>query len=219
MLTRRDVRWTLALMLLNCRSLTVNLSPTSLSALTYSLGYLLHQFLSPAANKGSDLYGGSFENRIRPTIEVVREVRAVIPAGMPLFCRLSVTDWLEPGVGWESQDSVILARALLAHGVDLIDASSSGLDQRQKIPIGPAFQAPLAQMIKEQVPEMLTGAVGLIYNADLATKITEGKQADAVLIAREFSRNPSFVLDLAKELGVKVKYPVQLHRIEPGYSR
>lgn len=138
---------------------------------------------------------------------------------MPLFFRLSVTDWLEPGVGWEANESIKLSGILLAEGVDLIDATTGGLDSRQKIPVGPAFQAPFAQRIKEQVPGMLTGAVGMIYNAELATKVMECGQADAVLVARQFSRNPSFVLDVANELGVQVKWPIQLHRSEPGYGR
>ncbi len=182
-------------------------------------GYLLHEFLSPFTNKRTDAYGGSFENRIRLSIEVVRAVRAAIPTGMPLFFRLSVTDWLEPGLGWEPDESIKLSRILLVEGIDLIDATTGGLDSRQKIPTGPAFQAPFAQMIKEQVPGMLTGAVGLIYTAELATKVMDSGQADAVLVAREFSRNPSFVLDVAKALGVKVKWPIQLHRSEPSYRR
>lgn len=138
---------------------------------------------------------------------------------MPLFFRLSVTDWLEPGIGWEPEESIKLSKILLAKGVDLIDASTGGLDSRQKIPVGPAFQAPFAQMIKEQVPGMLTGAVGLIYNAEIATKVMERGQADAILVAREFSRNPNFVMDVAKQMGVRVKWPTQLHRAEPGYGR
>lgn len=183
------------------------------------LGYLLHQFLSPASNHRTDSYGGSFENRIRISVEVVRAIRAAIPAGIPLLFRVSATDWLERGIGWEPEDSIKLSTILLREGVDLMDVSTGGLDSRQKIPVMPAFQVPFAQVIKDQVPGMLTGAVGMIYNAELAMKAMDGGQVDAVLVAREFSRNPNFVLDVANALGVKVKWPLQLHRAEPGYRK
>lgn len=183
--------------------------------LAHSPGYVLHQFLSPASNQRTDSYGGSFENRIRLSIEVVRAIRAVIPTGMPLFFRLSVTDWLEPDVGWNPESSVAFSKILVAEGVDLLDATTGGLDRRQKIPLGPAYQAPFAQLIKENVPGILTAAVGMIDTPELAARVLISKQADVVLVAREFSRNPNFVLDVAKVLGVKVKWPIQLHRAEP----
>lgn len=148
-------------------------------------------------------------------METVRAVRQVIPEGMPLFFRLSVTDWLEPGQGWEPQDSVKLSAVLLAEGVDLMDASTGGIDPAQKIPVKPAFQAPFAKLIKDGVPGMLTAAVGMIYSTGLCKTVMDEGQADGVFVAREFSRNPSFVLDVARELKVRIKWPIQLHRVEP----
>ncbi|KAJ2725403.1 hypothetical protein GGI07_001282 [Coemansia sp. Benny D115] len=181
-------------------------------------GYLFAQFLSPLSNQRTDSYGGSFENRIRMLIETVRRVRQVWPEHKPLFVRLSTTEWVEGG--WDVDDSVALAKILVNEGVDLVDCSSGGNDPRQNIPVGPGYQVPPAARIKKEVPELLIGAVGLITKGSQANEILEAGNADVVFIAREFLRNPSFVLSSAHELQVFIKWPNQYERsrLKPKYS-
>ncbi|KAJ2819229.1 hypothetical protein FBU31_005606, partial [Coemansia sp. 'formosensis'] len=175
-------------------------------------------FLSPLSNHRTDKYGGSFDNRIRFLVEIIRRIRQVWPQEKPLFVRTSTTEWVEGG--WTVDDTVALAKVMYAEGVDLLDCSSGGNDPRQKIPIAPGFQVPFATTVKEQVPEILTGAVGLISTSSQVNEITEGNKADVVFAAREFLRNPSFVLSTAHELGVYVKWANQYERgrVKTKYS-
>ena len=177
--------------------------------LHYAHGYLMHEFLSPLSNHRTDEYGGSFENRTRFALETARAVRAVWPAGLPLFVRISATDWV-PG-GWDIDEAVELSRRLAALGVDLIDCSSGGLAPQQKIPVGPGYQVPFAERIRREA-EVKTGAVGLITTAQQAEEIVGSGKADVVLLAREFLRDPYFALHAARLLGEKVPGPVQYGR-------
>jgi 2,4-dienoyl-CoA reductase-like NADH-dependent reductase (Old Yellow Enzyme family) len=174
-------------------------------------GYLLHEFMSPLSNERSDRYGGSFENRIRLTLEVVEAVRANWPAEKPLFLRLSATDWV-PG-GWDVADSVRLARAVAERGVDVIDCSSGGLDARQQISSGPGYQVPFAARIRQEAG-VATAAVGLITSAEQAEQILAAGQADLIVMARELLRDPYFPLHAARALGAPdaVAWPVQYER-------
>jgi len=172
-------------------------------------GYLIHQFLSPLSNRRSDEYGGSFENRIRFALEVAAAVRAVWPASLPLFVRISATDWVEGG--WDIDESVELARRLGVLGVDLIDCSSGGLAPQQQIRLGPGYQVPFAERIRRE-SGVLTGAVGLITAPPQASEIVRSGQADLVLLAREFLRDPYFPLHAGKALGGEIRPPVQYGR-------
>lgn len=172
-------------------------------------GYLLNQFLSPLSNTRTDAYGGSFENRIRLLLEIVTDVRSIIGESLPLFVRISATDWV-PG-GWTEDDSVQLAIILKANGVDLIDCSSGGNSPEQKIPVGPLYQLSFAEKIKKE-SGILTGAVGLITKATEAADIIKNEQADLIIMARQFLRDPYFPLHAAAELGVDVTWPVQYER-------
>ncbi|MGA3015587.1 MAG: NADH:flavin oxidoreductase/NADH oxidase [Bryobacteraceae bacterium] len=172
-------------------------------------GYLVHEFLSPLSNQRTDEYGGAFENRIRLAREVAEAVRAVWPAGLPLFVRISATDWA-PG-GWDIDESVELARRLKAVGVDLIDCSSGGAVPHQKIALGPGYQVPFAARIRKEAG-VATGAVGMITTPRQAEEILSAGQADLVLLAREFLRDPYFPLHAAKALGGEVKPPSQYLR-------
>ncbi|MFA6276653.1 MAG: NADPH dehydrogenase NamA [Pedobacter sp.] len=172
-------------------------------------GYLQHQFLSPLSNKRTDIYGGSFENRIRLLIETVEVVQEVWPAENPLFVRISATDWAEGG--WTADESIRLSALLKTKGVDLIDTSSGGLTLAQEIPLSPGYQVQFAEAIKKQTG-VLTGAVGLITEAQQAETILQNGQADLIFIAREFLRNPYFPLHAAFELGEDVKWPLQYER-------
>jgi 2,4-dienoyl-CoA reductase-like NADH-dependent reductase (Old Yellow Enzyme family) len=172
-------------------------------------GYLIHQFLSPLSNRRSDQYGGPFENRIRFALEVARAVRAVWPGHLPLFLRVSATDWVEGG--WDIGDSVELARRLGALGVDLIDCSSGGLAPQQKIRLAPGYQVPFAARIRREAG-VATAAVGLITTPQQASEIVRTEQADLVLLAREFLRDPYFALHAGKALGEEISPPVQYLR-------
>lgn len=172
-------------------------------------GYLLHQFLSPLSNHRTDRYGGSFENRIRLTLEVVEAVRTTWPETLPLFVRLSATDWVEGG--WNPDDSVALAKLLKDRGVDLIDCSSGGVVPGVKIPVKKGYQVPFAEKIKAEAG-ILTGAVGLITEPAQAEEILSQKKADVVLIARESLRDPYFGLNAAAALGDDIAWPVQYQR-------
>ena len=172
-------------------------------------GYLLHQFLSPLSNVRTDEYGGSFENRIRLTLEVVEAVQSEWPENLPLFVRISASDWAEGG--WNLEESIQLSKILKEKGVDLSDVSSGGAVSHQQIPLGPNYQVPFAESIKKEVG-ILTGAVGLITDAKQAEEIVVSGKADLVLIARESLRNPNLGLTFAHELEADVTWPKQYER-------
>ncbi|MFC5407792.1 NADH:flavin oxidoreductase/NADH oxidase [Larkinella bovis] len=172
-------------------------------------GYLLHEFLSPLSNQRTDQYGGSFENRIRFLLELLERVQTVWPPELPLFVRISATDWTEGG--WTPDDAVALARVLKAKGVDLIDCSSGGNVAGAKIPIGPGYQVPFAERVKKE-SGILTGAVGLITTAEQANGIIASGQADLVLLARELLRDPYFPLHAAQQLEAETAWPSQYLR-------
>lgn len=176
-------------------------------------GYLLHEFLSPLTNHRTDEYGGSFENRTRLAREVVSAVRASIPEELPLFVRISATDWIDGGSAIE--DSVNLARQLKMLGVDLIDTSSGGISPHAKIEIGPGYQVPFARRIRAEA-QIATGAVGLITRSRQADDIIRNGDADIVLLAREVLRQPYWPLLAAAELGYDVRWPVQYERAKPA---
>ncbi|HKU67273.1 MAG TPA: NADH:flavin oxidoreductase/NADH oxidase [Candidatus Baltobacteraceae bacterium] len=176
-------------------------------------GYLLHEFLSPLTNRRDDAYGGSFEHRTRIVREVVQAVRAQMPGDMPLFLRVSASDWVEGG--WTVQDSAALASAVAPLGVDLIDASSGGIVPHAKIALGPGYQVPFARYIREHA-KIATGAVGLITDAQQANEIVESGSADVVLLARELLRQPYWPLLAAAQLGIDLPYwPKQYARAKP----
>jgi 2,4-dienoyl-CoA reductase-like NADH-dependent reductase (Old Yellow Enzyme family) len=172
-------------------------------------GYLLHQFMSPLSNHRDDEYGGSFENRTRLVREVITAVRDVWPAELPLWLRISATDWAEGG--WNIDDSVRLAGELSALGVDLVDVSSGGLVPHVRIPVGPGYQVPFAARIRHEA-RIATGAVGLITEPAQADGIIAGGGADVVLIARASLRDPYFPRRAAQELGATIVAPVQYQR-------
>ena len=172
-------------------------------------GYLLHEFLSPVSNQRNDQYGGSLENRIRLLCEVCAAVREVWPERLPLFVRISSTDWTEDG--WTIDDSVALACELKSDGVDLIDCSSGGNVAKVRIPVGPGYQTPFSEHVRKEAG-ILTGAVGMITAAAQADTIIRTGQADAVLLAREFLRQPYWPLRAAKELGREIVWPKQYER-------
>jgi 2,4-dienoyl-CoA reductase-like NADH-dependent reductase (Old Yellow Enzyme family) len=176
-------------------------------------GYLIHEFLSPLSNKRTDDYGGSFENRTRMLREVVQAVRRSWPKGAPLFVRISATDWI--GGGWDLQESIALASELKKLGVDLIDCSSGGTVPHAKIPVGAGYQTVFAQRIREEA-DILTGAVGMITSPAQAEHVINSGQADAILMAREFLREPYWPLRAAQELRQSVSWPVQYLRAAPS---
>jgi 2,4-dienoyl-CoA reductase-like NADH-dependent reductase (Old Yellow Enzyme family) len=172
-------------------------------------GYLLNEFYSPLANHRTDEYGGSFENRTRIVREVIEAVRQEWPIHLPLFLRISGTDWVDGG--WTIDDSVELARMVKPLGVDLIDCSSGGIAPHIKIPLRPGYQVPIAERLRREAG-ILTGAVGLITRPDQANAIIAGGQADLVLLAREMLRDPYWPLHAARALGVDLVPPVQYSR-------
>jgi 2,4-dienoyl-CoA reductase-like NADH-dependent reductase (Old Yellow Enzyme family) len=172
-------------------------------------GYLVHQFLSPLANKRTDEYGGSFDNRIRLLREIVVAIRAVWPEENPLFVRISASDWVEEG--WTVEESIALARVLQPLGVDLMDCSSGGIIPKVKIPTGPLYQLQFAAAVKKE-SGVMTGAVGMITSAEEGEAIIANGQADLVIMARELLRDPYFPLHAAKKLGVDIAWPVQYER-------
>lgn len=172
-------------------------------------GYLLHEFLSPLSNQRKDEYGGILENRMRLPLLVAKKVRSLWPSHLPMFVRISATDWVENG--WDLNQSICFVKELKALGVDLIDVSSGGMVPKAPIPVAPLFQVPFCESIKEQ-GEILTGAVGLITEATQAETILQEKKADVVFMARELLRNPYFPLQAAKELGVEISWPNQYAR-------
>jgi len=172
-------------------------------------GYLIHEFASPLSNHRTDEYGGSFDRRVRFALEVTAAVRAAWPEHLPLFVRISATDWKEGG--WTLDDSVALAARLKDIGADLIDCSSGGAVPDAKVQLGPAYQTPFAERIRRETG-IRTGAVGLITEARQADEIIRAGRADLVLLAREFLRDPYFPLHAARTLGVDVAPPVQYSR-------
>ena len=175
-------------------------------------GYLMHEFLSPLSNTRTDQYGGSFENRIRLCLEVVDAVRAVWPERLPLWLRISATDWV-PG-GWDIDEAVELARRVKTRGIELVDCSSAGLSPLHKVPTKPGFQVPFAERVKREVG-IATGAVGLITTAAQAADIVSSGQADCVLLARQMLRDPYFPMHAAQELGVSFPWPAAYLRAAP----
>jgi 2,4-dienoyl-CoA reductase-like NADH-dependent reductase (Old Yellow Enzyme family) len=173
-------------------------------------GYLIHEFLSPLSNSREDAYGGSFQNRSRFAREVVQAVRAVWPEHLPLFVRISATDWMEDG--WSIEQAIELARILKSLGVDLIDCSSGGISLAAKVPMAPGYQVPFAERIRSEAG-IPTGAVGLITAPKQADDIIRNGQADIVLLAREFLRDPYWPIHAAIELDAK------LPSISPQYAR
>jgi len=176
-------------------------------------GYLLHEFLSPLSNTRTDEYGGSFDNRIRLCLEVTEAVRKVWPEDLPLFVRISATDWADGG--WDVGQSVELARRLSALGVDLVDCSTGGNVWTAKIPVEANYQVPYAQQIKREAA-IATGAVGLITTSAQADAIIREGQADVVLLARELLRDPYWPLRAARELGQQAEWPYQYLRAAPA---
>ncbi len=172
-------------------------------------GYLLHQFLSPLSNTRADGYGGKFENRVHIVKQVVRAVREVWPQRLPLFVRVSATDWKEGG--WDLAQTIALAQQLKPLGVDLIDVSSGGAVPGVKIPLGPGYQTGFAEAIRKEAG-IATGAVGMISEAVQAETILATEQADLVFLARELLRDPYWPRRAAKALDVKIKAPVQYER-------
>ena len=175
-------------------------------------GYLIHEFLSPLSNQRDDAYGGSFENRTRFIREIVAAVRSSWPKGAPLFVRISATDWVDGG--WDMRQSVELARGLKELGVDLVDCSSGGTVPHAEIPVGPGYQTAFAEQIRRETG-IMTGAVGMITSPVQAEHIIATGQADAVIMAREFLRDPYWPLRAARELGQPISWPVQYLRAAP----
>jgi 2,4-dienoyl-CoA reductase-like NADH-dependent reductase (Old Yellow Enzyme family) len=172
-------------------------------------GYLLHQFLSPLSNARTDEYGGAFENRVHIVKQIVRAVREVWPERLPLFVRVSATDWKEGG--WDLAQTIDLARQLKPLVVDLMDVSSGGAVPGVKIPLGPGYQTGFAEAIRTEAG-IATGAVGMISEAVQAETILATEQADLVLLARELLRDPYWPRRAARALDVKIKAPVQYER-------
>jgi len=175
-------------------------------------GYLIHQFLSPYSNQRTDEYGGSFENRIKLLLEIIEAIQSVWPPQLPLFVRISATDWYDGG--WNEQDSIRLAAILKDKGADLIDCSSGGNIPGIKIPLKPGYQVHLSALLKKETG-ILTGAVGLITGAEQAENILEKGEADLIIMAREMLRDPYFPLHAALELGADIQWPNQYLRAKP----
>ncbi len=175
-------------------------------------GYLLHNFLSPLSNRRTDEYGGSLENRMRFPLEVVRTVREVWPETLPLWVRISSTDWAEGG--WDPDMSVELSRHLKSAGVDVIDASSGGLTPDAVIPLGPGYQTAIAARIRREV-DIPVVAVGMITDPVQAEHALLTGQADLVSLAREMLRDPYWPLHAAHRLGQNVAWPAQYERAKP----
>ncbi|MFK8910469.1 NADH:flavin oxidoreductase/NADH oxidase [Streptomyces sp. YS-3] len=170
-------------------------------------GYLIGEFLSPHSNKRTDAYGGSFENRTRLALDVTEAVREVWPEELPLFFRVSATDWLEEG-GWTADETVRLAALLKERGVDLLDVSTGGNATGVRIPVGPGYQVPFAARVRHE-SGLPVATVGLITEPAQAEKILANGEADAVLLGRELLRNPSWARQAARELGGETRVPEQ----------
>ena len=172
-------------------------------------GYLVNEFLSPISNHRTDEYGGSFENRCRFLMNIIDAIKKEWPENLPLLVRISSTDWTEGG--WTIDDSVRLAQELKTKSIDLIDCSSGGNVPKAKIPVGPGYQVPFAAQVKKEAG-IMTGAVGMIDNAKQAEEILEKGEADLILLAREFLRDPYFPLHASKALQHDLEWPVQYQR-------
>ena len=179
-------------------------------------GYLLHQFLSPISNKRTDQYGGSLQNRMRYPLEVFDAVRAAFPAEKPVGIKVSATDWVEGG--WDLAQTIEYAKELKKRGVDWIDASSGGVSPLQKIPLGPGYQVPFAQAIKEATG-VTTMAVGLITEAKQAEDIVVSGKADMVALARAMLYDPRWGWHAAADLGGQVDAPPQYWRSQPSTQK
>ncbi|RYY38395.1 MAG: NADH:flavin oxidoreductase/NADH oxidase [Chitinophagaceae bacterium] len=175
-------------------------------------GYLLQQFLSPLSNARTDAYGGSFDNRARLLLQVVDAVRGNWPADLPVFVRISATDWMDGG--WTVEDSVALAKLLSEVGVDLVDCSTGGNVPRAPIPVGPLYQVPFAAQVRRE-SGMRTGAVGMIQTVEEAESVLAEGSADLVFMARQLLRDPYFPLHAAASQGVDLTWPVQYERAKP----
>jgi 2,4-dienoyl-CoA reductase-like NADH-dependent reductase (Old Yellow Enzyme family) len=169
-------------------------------------GYLLNEFLSPLANRRQDEYGGSLENRMRFLLRVAESLRRIVPADLPLFVRISATDWADDG--WDIEQSVVLAKRLADLGVDLIDCSSGGMIPRANIPVAKGYQVPFACRIRNEA-KIKTAAVGLITEPAQANEIITAGDADLVLLAREFLREPYWPIKAQHELGAEPTWPIQ----------
>lgn len=178
-------------------------------------GYLIHQFFSPLSNQRTDEYGGSFENRTRLAREIVSAIRRQWPERLPLFMRISATDWKEGG--WDLEQAIELTKQIAPLGVDLVDCSSGGLVPDQKVVVGPGFQVHFAERIRRETG-MMTGAVGLIETLEQVRDILATNQADLVLMARGFLRDPYWPLRAARELGHRISWPAQYLRAAPPES-
>ncbi|MCC6651956.1 MAG: NADH:flavin oxidoreductase/NADH oxidase [Candidatus Eisenbacteria bacterium] len=172
-------------------------------------GYLLHEFCSPLVNRRDDGWGGSFENRVRLVIEVTRAVRAVWPADLPVWVRVSASDWAESG--WDIEQTVRLAALLREAGADLVDCSSGGAVAWQRISAGPGYQVGFAERVRREAG-IATGAVGMITEPAQAEEIVAAGRADVVLLARQLLREPQWPLRAARELGADVAWPKQYER-------
>ena len=179
-------------------------------------GYLLHQFLSPISNRRTDQYGGALENRMRYPLEVFEAVRAAFPSEKPVGIKVSATDWVEGG--WDLAQTIELARQLKRRGVDWVDASSGGVSPQQKIPLGPGYQVPFAQAIKEATG-VTTMAVGLITEPKQAEDIVASGKADMVALARAMLYDPRWGWHAAAELGGQVEAPPQYWRSQPSTQK
>jgi 2,4-dienoyl-CoA reductase-like NADH-dependent reductase (Old Yellow Enzyme family) len=176
-------------------------------------GYLMHQFLSPISNQRSDAYGGSLENRMRFPLEVFEAVRAAWPKGKPLGVRVSATDWVDGG--WDLDQTVAFAKELAARDCDFIDVSSGGLDPRQKIPLGPGYQLPFAEKVK-QASGMATMAVGMLRDPVLANNAVASGKADMIALARGMMYDPRWGWHAAETLGAETSYAPQYARCAPA---
>jgi 2,4-dienoyl-CoA reductase-like NADH-dependent reductase (Old Yellow Enzyme family) len=179
-------------------------------------GYLLHQFLSPIANRRTDRYGGSLQNRMRFPLEVFEAVRAAFPSRKPVGVKISATDWVEGG--WDLAQSIEYAKELKARGVDWIDVSSGGVSPLQKIPLAPGYQVPFAEKIREATG-VTTMAVGLITEAKQAEEIVASGKADMVALARAMLYDPRWGWHAAAELGAHVEAPPQYWRSQPATQK
>ena len=178
-------------------------------------GYLIHEFLSPLANHRTDEYGGGLENRSRFALQIVDAVRTEWPQHLPVFMRISATDWVEGG--WNPDEAVELARHLREHGIDLVDVSSGGMVPSAKIPAAPGFQVPFSARIRNEAG-IPVAAVGMITEPAQANAIVENGQADVVLLAREMLRDPYWPLHAAAALGDTASWPEQYLRAAPPHS-
>lgn len=172
-------------------------------------GYLIHEFLSPITNHRLDEYGGSLEGRMKFPLQVAKAVRDTFPSSLPVFARISTTDWVE--AGWDLEQSIQFCKELYKIGIDVVDCSSGGQVHNAKIPVAVGYQTPFAAAIRKIVG-IATGAVGLISSAYQAEQILVNGDADAIIIGRDMLRDPYWPLHAAKELGVDVKWPVQYLR-------